>query len=84
MRSATVFFSRRQAMRPAPAPRHADASSRRANGEAGRSMRRDPAARDRTARPLTRSPLAHAYRPRRVRSRREMLVPRGFVPLRTH
>jgi len=66
-------------MRALPAPRHADAASRR--GE--RVLRRIPA-RDRIARPLTRSTAIRDYRPRRMRMRREALVPRGFVPLRTH
>jgi hypothetical protein len=80
MRSATVFFSRRQAMRALPTPRHADATSRRSE----RAVRRIPGARDRVARPLTRSTSIRDYRPRRMRMRREALVPRGFVPLRTH
>jgi hypothetical protein len=67
-------------MRALPAPRHADASSRRA----GCAARRILGARDRIARPLTRSPAVRDYRPRRMRTRREALVPRGFVPLRTH
>ena len=71
-------------MRTAPAPRHADAASRRANDDAGRTLRRDPGSRDRVARPLTRSPQIRTYRSHRVRSRREALIPRGFVPLRTH
>ena len=71
-------------MRPAPAPRHADASTRRANGDAERPVRRSADVRDRAMRPLTRLPEVRAIRPRRARSRREMLVPRGFVPLRTH
>jgi hypothetical protein len=40
--------------------------------------------RDRLARPLTRSIAVRDYRPHRLRTRREALVPRGFVPLRTH
>jgi len=80
MRSATVFFSRRQAMRALPGPRHADATSRRSE----RAVRRIPGSRDRIARPLTRSTYIRDYRPRRMRMRREALVPRGFVPLRTH
>ena len=71
-------------MRPAPAPRHPDANARRANGDVERVVRRRMALRDRAARPLTRSPEMRAIRPRRARCRREMLVPRGFVPLRTH
>ena len=67
-------------MRALPAPRHADAGARRA----GCVARRVPSARDRVARPLTRSPAVRDYRPRRLRTRREALVPRGFVPLRTH
>ncbi len=67
-------------MRALPAPRHADAGSRRA----GRATRRLPGARDRLARPLTRSMAVRDYRPHRLRTRREALVPRGFVPLRTH
>jgi hypothetical protein len=47
-------------------------------------LRRDPGSRDRLARPLTRSPQIRTYRSHRVRSRREALIPRGFVPLRTH
>ncbi len=66
-------------MRALPAPRHADASRR-----SERIARRVPGARDRDARPLTRSPAVRDYRPRRMRMRREALVPRGFVPLRTH
>jgi hypothetical protein len=80
MRSATVFSSRRQAMRALPAPRHADAGARRAGSAARRAL----VARDRIARPLTRSQAVRDFRPHRLRSRREALVPRGFVPLRTH
>ena len=71
-------------MRPAPSPRQADGAARRANGDAERAVRRRAGTRDRAARPLTRLPDARTYRPRRMRSRREVLVPRGFVPLRTH
>ncbi len=67
-------------MRALPAPRHADAGARRA----GSATRRALVARDRIARPLTRSQAVLAFRPHRLRSRREALVPRGFVPLRTH
>ncbi|HYQ99106.1 MAG TPA: hypothetical protein VET86_03620 [Casimicrobiaceae bacterium] len=80
MRSATVFFSKRQSMRALPAPRHADAGARRA----GCAARRSFIARDRIARPLTRSSAVRDFRPHRLRTRREALVPRGFVPLRTH
>ena len=71
-------------MRPAPAPRHPDANYRRANDGEVRAVRRRAALRDRAARPLTRSPDVRAFRPHGARSRREILVPRGFVPLRTH
>ena len=71
-------------MRPAPAPRHPDANSRHTNGASGRAVRRRAGVRDRAARPLTRLPEVRAIRPRRARSRLELLVPRGFVPLRTH
>jgi len=84
MRSAAVFFLRRQAMRPAPAPRLASAASRRGDAEAGRSARRDPGSRNRVARRPTRSADSQSLPPRRMRMRREVLVPRGFVPLRTH
>ena len=67
-------------MRPLSAPRHADAGSRRA----GCASRRSSGMRDRLARPLTRSMAVRDYRPHRLRTRREALVPRGFVPLRTH
>jgi len=69
-------------MRRALAPRHADANSRRTNGEAARRQHHDPDSRNRVARPPTRS--TQHWRPRRTRTRREVLVPRGFVPLRTH
>ena len=80
MRSATVFFSKRHAMRALPSPRHADAGARRR----GCATRRSCLARDRIARPLTRSSAVRDFRPHRLRTRREALVPRGFVPLRTH
>jgi hypothetical protein len=80
MRSAAVFFLKRHAMRALPSPRRAEAAAR---GD-GRATRRFPEARNRASRPLTRSLAVRDYRPRGMRMRREVLVPRGFVPLRTH
>jgi len=84
MRSAAVFFSKRHAMRSPPAPRHADGTTRRAADDAARAAPRSLVRRDRSMRPLARSAEHRACRPRRNRTRPEVLVPRGFVPLRTH
>jgi hypothetical protein len=84
MRSAAVFFTKRRAMRSSLAPRSADGKSRLEAGATLRGSRRASTTRDRATRPLTRSPDIRTYRPRRMRARLEVLVPRGFVPLRTH
>jgi len=84
MRSAAVFFSKRHAMRAPLASRRADGKPRRTGDDAAHVARRELALRDRATRPLTRSADHRAYRPRRSRTRPELLVPRGFVPLRTH
>jgi hypothetical protein len=81
MRSAAVFFLKRQAMRASTSPRRADPGSRRHDPDVRRVACRDLESRGRAVRMPTRS---RAIRARRPRTRPEVLVPRGFVPLRTH
>jgi hypothetical protein len=83
MRSTAVFFSKRHAIRARPIRGAAEAKSRRSSLASPRAMRRASDKPECATRASARSRFVHAYRPR-SRSRLLLLVPRGFVPLRTH
>ncbi len=82
MRSAAVFFSKRHANRAGQCIRGAEGKWRRSGIAITRGLRRAVQRSPRVC-PVTRG-RAYVARRTSVRARPELLVPRGFLPLRIH